>query len=496
MTKYAKFPPPESRGPDTCMTHQKTLYWYDYEAFGLNPMTSRLAQFAGIRTDEDLNIIGEPLMMYCKPADDFLPDPNACLITGITPQKARAEGLPEVEFIGRINEEFSRPNTCVLGYNNLRFDDEYTRYTLYRNLYDPYAREWQNGCSRWDLLDVVRLTRTLRPEGITWPTTKEDRPTVRLEDLTVANNIAHEAAHDALSDVYATIALARLIKEKQPKLYDFAYQHRSKTKLLKMLNLREQKPVIHISGMYPLEKGNMAVVVPIAMHPTNKNGIIVYDLSEDPRDLLNLSPAKIHERLFTRKEELPEGVERIPLKTVHVNRCPVIVPFMTLDAKTAKRYQIDFNVCRAHLEEIKQQPGLAKKIQKVFSETEFEPRTDPDEMLYGGPFFSNEDKQKMAQLHQLSPQALADYQPQFDDPRLPEMLFRLRARNYPDTLDEEERQRWHAFRKERLTKATKERFNLANYFDEIEHLRAEPQRSGKDWRVLDELEAYGKEIMP
>ena len=478
------------------MTQQKTLYWYDYEAFGLNPMTNRLAQFAGVRTDEDLNIIGDPLMMYCKPADDFLPDPTSCLITHITPQKALKKGVPEVEFIKRINDEFSQPNTCVLGYNNLRFDDEYTRYTLYRNLFDPYAREWQNGCSRWDLLDVVRMTRSLRPEGITWPTNEEGRPSVRLEDLSKANHISHESAHDALSDVYATIAVAKLIKEKQPKLYDFAYNNRSKTKLLKMLNLREQKPVLHISGMYPQEKGNMAVVVPVAMHPINKNGVVVYDLSVDPKDLLTLSPGSIHERLFTPNNELPEGVDRIPLKTVHVNKCPIIAPFTTLDAKAAKQYGIDFNVCRTHLDAIKHHPELAKKIQKVFSETEFEKRTDPDAMLYGGAFFSSEDKAEMAKIHRMTPAELSGYHANFSDPRLPELLFRMRARNYPETLNEEEKARWQAFRQERLSNTSKDRLNLASYFDEIERLRQAPESTGKDWRLLDELEAYGHEIMP
>lgn len=463
-----------------------TFYWYDYEAFGLNPMSDRLAQFAGIRTDMELNIIGEPLMMYCRPADDFLPNPSSCLITGITPQKALAEGIPEVEFIQRINQEFARPNTCVLGYNNLRFDDEFTRHTLYRNLFDPYAREWQNGCSRWDLLDVVRATRSLRPEGIEWPVNAEGRPSVRLEDLTVANGISHEAAHDALADVYATIAVAKLIKDKQPKLFEFAFDNRSKNKLFKMLNLREQKPVIHVSGMYPAEKGNMAVVVPVAQHPINKNGIIVYDLSVDPHDLLNLSPAKIHERLFTKNEDLPEGVERIPLKTVHVNKCPVIAPFMTMDGKAAKKYGIDLNTCRANLDIIRGQSGLAKKIQKVMSETEFEKRTDPDEMLYGGPFFNDDDKERMRHLHTMTPQELVGYQAPFNDSRLPEMLFRMRARNWPETLTEEEQQRWREFRKSRI--------DLDGFVTELNTLREAPQRSNSEREVLDALERYATRL--
>ncbi len=463
---------------------EATFYWYDYEAFGLNPMNDRLSQFGGVRTDMDLNIIGEPLMIYCKPADDFLPSPMSCLITGITPQKALAEGIPEADFIRKINAEFSQPNTCVLGYNNLRFDDEFTRHVLYRNLMDPYTREWKNGCTRWDLLDLVRMTRALRPEGIEWPNNEEGRPSVRLEDLTTANGISHESAHDALSDVYATIAMAKLIKEAQPKLFDYAFNNRSKNKLFKLLNLKEQKPVIHVSGMYPVEKGNMAIVVPIAQHPTNKNGIVVYDLSVDPSDLINLGPAKIHERLFTPNDKLPEGIARIPLKTVHVNKCPVIAPFMTMDGKAAKKYGVDLNVCRENLDMIKNHPGLAKKIQKVFSETKFEKRTDPDQMLYGGAFFNENDKEAMRQVHSLKPDELVDHQPTFNDPRLSEMLFRMRARNWPESLTEEEKARWQEFRKAR--------FDLDAYLAELKELRQAPERSGGDLAILDELEQYAR----
>ena len=466
---------------------KKTCYWYDYESFGLNPMTDRLSQFAGVRTDEDLNIIGEPLMIYCKPADDFFPSPMSCLITHITPQQAAEKGLPEAEFIRQINEEFSVPNTCVLGYNNLRFDDEFTRHVLYRNLMDPYAREWQNGCTRWDLLDVVRMTRALRPEGIEWPTNDEGRPSVRLEDLTVANGIAHESAHDALSDVYATIAVAKLIKEKQPKLFEYAYNNRSKRKLGELLSLRDQKPVIHVSGMYPAEQGNMAVVVPVAEHPTNKNGIVVYDLSADPTDLINLGVKKIHERMFTPKDELPEGVNRIPLKTVHINKCPIIAPFMTLDGKAAKKYGIDLNLCGQNLATIQSAKGLAKKVQQVLSETQFEKRTDPDHMLYGGGFFSPTDKSAMEQVHKVAPEELANATFSFEDKRLPEMLFRMRARNYPETLTAEERERWQTFRKERL--------DLEPYLAELDELRTAPERTGEEWAILDELETYARSLV-
>ena len=475
---------------------KNTFYWYDYETFGLNPMTDRLAQFAGVRTDEDFNIIGEPLVMYCKPANDFLPQPQSALITGITPQKVLSEGLPESEFITRINAEFSKPNTCVLGYNSLRFDDEFTRYSLYRNLHDPYAREWRNGCSRWDLVDVVRMTRGLRPDGIEWPSYEDGRPSIRLEDLSKANDIEHASAHDALSDVYATIAMGKLIKDKQPKLFDYAYKNKKKHKVLEQLNVASPKPVLHISGMYPTEQGNMAVVVPIAVHPINKNGIIVFDLSHDPESLYQLNADQIHHRLFTSVAELEkEGVDRVPLKTVLVNKSPIIAPLGTLNADASRRYKIDLMKCKTNFDFIRMQPPLVKKMHKVFSKTEFTKHTNPDYMLYSGPFFSEDDRAAMAEIHRLTPQELSRHQPTFGDARLVEMYFRYRARNWPESLSASELDRWNQYRRAQLMEPDNGQLNIDEFLSEIEEQRNAPERTASDLTVLDELESYGRQLV-
>ena len=259
-----------------------TFYWHDYETFGADPSRDRPVQFAGLRTDFDLNPVGEPLVLFARPADDVLPQPEACLVTGISPQQALEKGLPESEFIGRIERELARPGTCGVGYNSLRFDDEVTRYTLYRNFHEPYAREWQNGNSRWDLIDLVRTANALRPEGIEWPLREDDLPSFRLEDLTAANGISHESAHDALSDVRATIALARLVRERQPRLYDYVLRHRDKRSAQALLDIATMKPVLHVSGMFGAQRHNIALIVPLALHPVNRNEVICYDLDADP----------------------------------------------------------------------------------------------------------------------------------------------------------------------------------------------------------------------
>lgn len=435
-----------------------TFYWHDYETFGTNPSRDRPVQFAGLRTDAELNPIGEPLVIYSRPANDFLPHPQACLITGITPQKALEEGLPEAEFIRRIHDELSAPGTCGVGYNSLRFDDEVTRYTLYRNFYDPYGREWQNGNSRWDIIDMVRACYALRPEGIEWPLREDGLPSFRLEELTRANGISHEAAHDALSDVEATIAMARLIRDKQPKLFNYVLHNRDKRSVAAMLDVDAMKPVLHVSGMFGAQRHNIALVVPLAPHPTNKNEVICYDLMADPQVLLEREPEAIRDLLYTRTEDLPEGVERPGLKSIHINKCPILVTAKMADPATAERLGISGDQCRAHLSGLREArgrdaAGFVAKIQAVYAGREYEEITDPDRMLYSGGFFSHNDKRVMDQVRASTPEELAANTFAFEDQRLPEMLFRYRARNYPESLSTEEAAQWEEYRFQRLTEA-------------------------------------------
>ena len=472
-----------------------SIYWYDYETFGTDPRHDRLAQFAGLRTDEELNVIGDPLVMYCKPANDMLPDPVACMITGITPQKALAEGLPEVEFIAAIEHEFSRPGTCVAGYNNIRFDDEFTRHTLYRNFYNAYSHEWQHGNSRWDIIDMVRLTRALRPEGIAWPIDDDGRPSNRLELLTTANNISHEAAHDAMSDVYATIAVARLIRDKQPRLYDYVYRLRRKDEVAKLLNLRTLDAVLHVSAMYSTERNSIAMVMPICQHPVNKNGVIVYDLALAPDQFIASDVDEIAGSLFTPRSELPENVARIPLKTVHLNKCPIVVPLKTMDEAAAARLDIDVATNLTHRDTLlKHIDTLAHKTRQVFNQQDFPAVTDPDAQLYSGGFFSNSDYSRMQQIQQSSAAALADLDLSFDDTRIPEMLFRYRARNYPESLNTDEQQQWDEYRRQKFTDPAFGIRTLNQVEASIEELRTANDTTGAQLVVLDELEKYLQQL--
>lgn len=480
------------------MTYEATFYWHDYETSGTDPKRDRPMQFAGIRTDMNLNIIGDPLVLYCAPSDDFLPHPMACLITGITPQKALQEGVSEAEFIQRIHQELSKPGTCAVGYNSLRFDDEVTRYTLYRNFFDPYAREWQNGCSRWDIIDMVRLTRALRPKGIQWPHYETGAPSLRLEDLSKANGLAHQQAHDALSDVYATIALAKLIKEKQPKLFDFVFQNRSKQRVREKLDSQTMKPVLHVSSKYPTELGNLAVVSPIAEHPVNKNAVIVWDLRYDPAPLNDLSVEEIKTLLYTHHKELPADAPKIALKLVHTNRCPIIAPAGMLSGKEASRWKTPGDLCRTNLAKLRETRALwLPKLEELYAHNDLPIDKNPDHMLYSGGFFSDADRHLIEEVRQATPEQLQALSPPFQDPRLPELLLRYKARNFSYLLSEEEQQQWEEYRSRQLLGPDNDGcLTVTELFDELNRIATEQEISPAQQHILEELALYAESIYP
>ncbi|GAA5175186.1 exodeoxyribonuclease I [Niveibacterium umoris] len=471
-----------------------SFYWHDYETFGVMPRRDRPAQFAGVRTDAELNEIGAPQMIYCQPAPDYLPDPESCLLTGILPQTCLERGLPEHAFAAAIEHELARSGTVGVGYNTLRFDDEVTRHLFWRNLIDPYAREWQNDCGRWDLLDVVRCMYALRPEGIEWPRHEDGRPSFKLEHLTAANGLAHEAAHDALSDVRATIALARLIRGLQPRLWEFCLKLRKKDAVLAEIDLAHPRPFLHVSGMFGPERGCIAVVWPLGPHPTNKNEIIVWDLAQDPRELATLDAATVRERMFTRADALPDGVTRLPIKTIHINKSPVVIGNLkTLSPAMADKWAIDLGQALRHAEAAQTLPPLAGLWRDVFARPETDTPVDVDEDLYGG-FVGNGDRRLLNQLRVLDPSALASETVSFADHRLEELLFRYRARNFPDSLNEGELARWEMHRVAQLHQGAGGARSLPAFFDRIDALSETADERGE--AILGALYDYAEAIAP
>jgi exodeoxyribonuclease-1 len=475
----------------------QTFLWHDYETFGVQPRRDRPAQFAAIRTDAGLNETGAPLVWYCQPAPDVLPDPESCLITGITPQECAAKGVPEHVFADRIAQALGEPGTIGVGYNSIRFDDEVTRFLFWRNLIDPYAREWQNDCGRWDLLDVARCTHALRPGGIEWPLGEDGLASFRLEKLTAANGLAHEHAHDALSDVRATLALARLIRSRQPRLFDFCLSLRDKQRVARELGLpasiREVRPFLHVSGRFGAARGCLAVMAPLAMHPVNKNELLAWDLAADPSELAELKPDAARARLFTPAADLPEGVTRLPVKGVHLNKSPIVISSLkTLDAGQAERWQVDLGQVERNLQRLRTLPDLSTLWAEVFQRPAAAAQADVDETLYDG-FVGNADRRRLAQIKGLDPHELALSKTGFDDPRLPELVLRYRARNFPGTLSQAETARWQAHCRARLIDGAGGARTLTAYFDRIDQL-AETAQDDRSQAILEALYAWAESL--
>lgn len=438
------------------------FYWHDYETWGLNPALDRPSQFAGIRTDCDLNIVGEPDMFYCRLNQDYLPDPESVLITGISPKTTQQEGLTEAEFAARVHQHFSQPDTCVVGYNNIRFDDEFSRYLFYRNFYDPYAYSYSNGSSRWDIIDLVRAVYALRPDTMQWPVDEHGKVSFRLELLTQVNAIEHEFAHDAMSDVWATIAIARLIKHNNPRIFDYYLQLRDKNKVRELIQLEEKQPLVHISGMFGASRSNLSVVLPIAWHPVNKNAVICVDLCRDISPLLELDSEQIRQRLYTKSSELGELLA-IPLKLIHINKCPFLATVKVLMDDDCSRLNLDRSYCLENIKQLSDTAALRQKIEWVFDQPfQGDIESNVDKMLYQG-FFSYSDRQEIKRIVNMEPAELNSSHFNVKDSRFDELFFRYKARNFIDFLSPDEWKKWVNDRKKLFTEKFQQEY--------MEHLK-------------------------
>ena len=452
------------------MNQQQTFFFYDLETSGLNPREDRPMQFAGIRTDLSLKQIGDPINVLIKLSEDTLPSPHAIMVTKITPQSTLTDGFTEAEFCKYVMGEIFTPGTMAVGYNSVRFDDEFMRHTFWRNFYDPYEWQWAEGRSKWDLLDVVRMTRALRPEGINWPVTEDGKATNRLELITKENNISHEHAHDALSDVEALISVTRLIKEKQPQLYDWLFKMRDKKAVQKLINLEKPTPFVYSSGRYSSEFEKTTVAYPIA--PAKNGNVLVFDLRQNLDELL----AQEEPKFFPTVKELK------------YNHCPAVAPLGVLGHGNGwNKIKLDQATVDKNLKALQAHPDFIERMRtENENRDDFPPAIDSESALYDG-FLDNSDKTRCAAVRRATIDELADFHPDFHDPRLPELLLHYKARNFEKSLSESEHKKWEEYRIARI----KSRQN--SYIKAIQDIAAQPDA---DTYILEELQLWYQSLLP
>lgn len=464
----------------------QSFFFYDLETSSLNPRDGRIMQFAGMRTDMELNPIGEPYNILVKLSDDILPDPGAITVTGITPQQTLADGVSEPEFVKLLSEEVCSDDTITVGYNNVRFDDEFVRNTLWRNFYDPYEWCWSNGRSRWDLLDVVRLVRALRPDGIKWPVDENGKAVNKLELISKENGLVHTKAHDALSDVEALIGVAKLIRDNQPKMFEYLLKMRDKREVLKLVNLESPQPFVYASGRYDPATQKTTVAYPVTVG-AKPGSILVWDARHDPTPFLRAAPQQLASIIFADREaRAVEGFQSLPIKELSPNKCPAVAPMGVLDEETQKRLEITLDEIQHNVAVLAAHPEFGEALRTAYEMREpYESGSDVESQLYNG-FGNKKDVPRMEAVRNANPEELADFHPDFIDERLPQLLVRYKARNYPQSLSDDERTAWEAYRTQKLQSS------LPKYLETLQKMAAGPF----DTFILEELQLWAESIMP
>lgn len=263
---------------------------------------------------------------------------------------------------------------------------------------------------------------------------------------------------------------------------------RHKRKLNELIDIVNMTPLMHVSGMLGRECQYTSWIVPLAWHPTNNNAVIVVDLAKDPQPLFDLDADALHERLYTRHDELADLLP-VPVKLVHLNKCPILAPAKTLTAENATNIGIDREQCLANLALIRQHLEVREKLVQLFSiEREFEKSHDVDTLLYDG-FFSPADKASMDIIRQTDPTHLAALDITFNDKRIEPLLFRYRARNYPWTLDENEQRRWANHCREYFESRIEE------YMLNLENLVHEHESDEKKMAILKSVYRYTESLL-
>lgn len=467
----------------------KTFFFYDLETSGLSARDSRVMQFAGIRTDMDLNQVGEPYNVLVKLNDDVLPSPEALMVTGITPQQTLYDGLTEAEFSRMLIDEIFTPDTIVIGFNNIRFDDEFVRHLFWRNFFDPYEWSWKDGRSRWDLLDVVRITRALRPEGIEWPVDDKGNAVNKLELISKINKIDHFKAHDALSDVEALIAVTKLIRDKQPQLYEYLLKMRDKNEIKKLVNLDYKQPFVYVSGRLDAAHNKATVAFPLT---AGKNGnVVVYDLRYDPTPFVGMNSTELAKKLYaTWDERQAEDFIKLPVKELQYNRVPAVAPVGVLTQSDGwNKISLDEATITKHKNILLSSPEFAENIRSIFeNKQEYPKSSDPETQLYDG-FVGDGDKMRIEKVRNSNENDLADFHPSFIDERLDPLLLHYKARNFPKSLSEGEVAEWEKWRADKITAA------MPQFMESLQKLSTVTTDENKQF-VLQELHLWAESIMP
>ncbi|MDT8318567.1 MAG: exonuclease domain-containing protein [bacterium] len=470
-----------------------TYLFYDLETTGLNKCFDQILQFAAIRTDMNFNEL-ERYTTYIQLRPDVIYSPGAMITNRISIFESMS-GLCEYEAIKEIHRLLNQPGTISLGYNSLKFDDEFLRFSFHRNLFPPYTHQYADGCYRMDILPVTACYFLFKNDIMKWPEI-DGAPTLKLEHLSEANRLARGPAHNALVDVEATIALARLLAEEEDmwKYLTGYFQKKEDMRRLAVL-----PPFFGDDGSIGSETESWGLVIGTRYGYERRYQIPVLSLGS--------SIPYSNQTLWLRLDN--PGLRETTLETIEESTWVVRKKYGEADfiLPPSKRFLANLDAERLAIvdenrEWLRENRGILSAIVDYYRSYEYPeiPDLDADAALYQMGFPDPSDQNLCSRFHSALPKDRARFIEQFKKPEYKILAGRILCRNAPSNCEPSVLE---AFEHRRLRSILEGDEPLVDYkgevqgsysdaLDEIDEIRSERTLDEEQLQLLDELETYLK----
>jgi exodeoxyribonuclease-1 len=403
----------------------QTYLFYDIETTGLNKAFDQVLQFAAIRTDLNLQEI-ERYEINVKLNPDIIPSPYA-LITHHIGLKENAESFSEFSAIKQIHQYFNHPGTISLGYNTLGFDDEFLRFSFYRNLLPPYTHQFANNCSRMDLYPMTLMYFLFKPHVLNWPT-HEGKTTLKLEYLNSANQLTEGRAHNAMVDVEATLELARrLFKERE--MWDYVKDYfNKKIDQERLQPLQNNTIALMVDGRLR-DHAYLAPVLYVGQHRHYKNQLLWLQL--DSPELTKITKNNITETTRVTNKKCGEPYFILPLKDRFTTQ---LHPKRRALAEHNKKW-------------LETNPESLKLITDYYTDYQYPtyPNTDVEASLYLNGFYSAEEESFCRLFHKVPPKEKARLTEELHFPKLKTLALRILGRHFSDAMSHSQQEQFSAY---------------------------------------------------
>ena len=405
------------------------MVFYDTETTGTKVYFDQILQFAAILTDNDLNEI-ERFEIRSRLLPNVVAGPGAMRLTGVSVDQLHDPALPShYEMVCRIRRKLLEWQASLfIGHNSLRFDEVLLRSAFYKNLLPPYLTN-SAGNGRIDTLSMLQWAHKYEPDVIEIPTRPDGRPIFKLDQLAPANGYNQAHAHDAMSDVEATIHMAHLMRNNAPDTWSRAMRFSNKSNVL---DFCEGEMVFGLTEYYFRDYYSF-LLHQVGHNPHDRSEIVAFDLYHDPADFVGLSSEALRRHLNASPKLL---------RRVRANALPGLI-----DADEAHPHTQVSNLPLEMLEEraevLEGNETLRGQLLLAYMQAkpQYEDSVHVEENIYSG-FASTQDNERMDAFHEGEWSERAAIVCEFDDPRFRDLGEQLIYFEAPQVLATERRQWW------------------------------------------------------